>query len=250
VEWLGNVGLLWLAGILIISSSILKPEPITYSQLFTPSSGADSDSECKDGEDGEYSFNMVALMEARRSINPVDADSQLISLWEWYGLVYVPSIAEGYKKEEDWVRVLLDDTVKPSDEGLLLQALLHYSKRWLKHEVSRMGEEDTVSSDITGGKSSGQRGGAVAGAKTLARTRDDFGRFLMMVKEARKSSFSARWCEHLKEVALKKQNEKKGSQEGVVETENGSENGSTMANALRSLAYLGDLDGDYSDADV
>ena len=164
--------------------------------------------------------------------------------------MYVPSIAKGYKKEEDWARTLLDDTVKTSDESLLLQTFLHYLKRWLQHEVERSGEEETVSSDITGGRSSGQRGGAVAGAKTLARTRGDFGRFLAMVKDARKSSYSARWCEHLKEVATKCRNEKKGSQERESDKENGTENGSGLENAPGTLVYQGDLDGDYSDVDV
>jgi hypothetical protein len=71
-----------------------------------------------------------------------------------------------------------------------------------------------------------------------------------MVKEARKSSFSARWCEHLKEVATKCRNEKEGSQERECDKENGTENGSRLANARGSLVYLGDLDGDYSDVDV
>ena len=107
-----------------------------------------------------------------------------------------------------------------------------------------------VSIDITGGRSSGQQGGAVAGAKTLAHTRDDFGRFLAMVKEARKSSYSAKWCEQIKEVAMKCRNEKEAYQERESDKDNGTENRSGLANARGSLVYLGDLDGDYSDVDV
>ena len=80
MEWLEDVWLLWVTGILTFPSSISKPEPITYLQLFTPSSGTASDSENMEDEDGDYKFNMVALMEARGTINPEDADSQLISL--------------------------------------------------------------------------------------------------------------------------------------------------------------------------
>ncbi len=46
-------------------SSISKPEPIKYLQIFTPSSGTTSDSENMEDKDGKYNFNMVALMEAR-----------------------------------------------------------------------------------------------------------------------------------------------------------------------------------------
>ena len=175
---------------------------------------------------------MESLLDARATMKPSEAPSQMLALWEWYGLILIPAVSEDYKNEATQTTKLFHHAVNNNQEGLACQVMRHYAKPWLlsSTEILPLGQQKK------------RRGGPVKGQKTLARSKSDFSRFVAKAKAARRSQHCLEWSHHLRT---------KATNIAAAATEEPTDAERNDNSACRGTCAFGEpIDGDFSDFEL